>query len=73
MSALYWPDLDCDELSRSIEHEATVHQHFASEQAACLAFLAYREVTPAWKGVPPIDLRFRCIRGPRGLVRGVVR
>lgn len=71
MSALYWPDLDCNELSRSIEHEATVHEHFTSERAACVAFLAYRAATPREAGIPPLDMRFRCIRGPRGLVRGV--
>lgn len=71
MSALYWPDLDCDALSRSIEHEATVHEHFGNELAACEAFLGYRGATPAHLGVPPLPMRFRCIRGPGGLVRGV--
>ena len=72
MSALYWPpELDCNDLSRSIEHEATVHQHFSREREACLAFIGYREATPLG-AMPPIDLRFRCIRGPRGIVRGVI-
>lgn len=74
MSALYWPpELDCNALSRQIEHEATVHEHFTNEHRACLAFLGYRQATPLHAGMPPIDMRFRCIRGPRGLVRGVVR
>jgi hypothetical protein len=69
VSALYWPDLDCTPASRAIEHELTVHQHFADEHAACLAFLGYRAATP---GYPPPNLRYRCIRGPRGIVRGVI-
>lgn len=68
MSALYWPDLDC---APAIAHEDTVHQHFERELPACHAFIAWRLANPLGT-MPPPGQRYQCIRGPRGLVRGII-
>ena len=68
MRALYWLDLDCQ---LDISHSETVHQHFDREEDACRAFISWRIAYPAGT-MPPPGKRYRCIRGPKGLVRGVV-
>lgn len=70
MSAVYWPDFDCTPASRRIEHADVIHEHHDTDAAACLAFLAFMAIS--------LDeyrqgRRYRCIRGPGGLVRGVAR
>jgi hypothetical protein len=69
MSALYWADFDCTEESRAIQHPSTVHVHTNDEQEACRAYLNVEFEWPAYRdgGVA----RYRCVRGPKGLVRGV--
>lgn len=71
MSALYWPDLDCTPESREIAHPDTVHQHFERELQACHAFIDWRVANPVGT-MPPPGQRYQCIRGPRGIVRGVI-
>lgn len=74
MTALYWPDLDCTPGSRAIAHADTVHDHHATERAACLDFLEYiGTCTEQLRTMGRTDpaLHYRCIRGPGGLVRGV--
>lgn len=76
MTAPYWPDLDCTSASRAIAHPLTVHEHFADEQAACRALLAYLGTCTEQlhdRGETDADMKYRCIRGPGGLVRGVRR
>lgn len=68
MSALYWPDLDCTAESRTIAHVSVVHEHHATERAACEAFIRYAHTRLAQAEAGD---RYRCIRGPRGLLRGV--
>lgn len=70
MTALYWPDLDCTPESRLIADPRTVHDHHATERPACEAFLAWMAIAEErWHAGD----RYRCIRGPGGLVRGVRR
>lgn len=70
MTTLYWPDFDCTAASRAIEHESTVHEHYDSHQAAARGWLADQEVAVAdWHA----GRRYKCIRGPGGIVRGVRR
>lgn len=70
MTALYWPDLDCTAESRAIAHRDTVHDHHATERAACEAWLAWMAISEArWYAGD----RYRCIRGPGGIMRGVRR
>lgn len=71
MSALYWADFDCTETSRQIAHPSTVHVHTGDEQAACRAFL---KVEAEWPDLTDEQRggRYRCVRGPGGLVRGVI-
>ena len=82
MSALYWPDFDCTASSRGIEHSSTEPYHCSTDREAALTFL---DVLGFW--IPQQDgfgtfekygarhgvgLRYACIRGPGGLVRGVM-
>lgn len=70
MSAMYWPDFDCNSASRAIEHADVIHLHHANERAACLEFLRFIAASVAeWHA----GRRYYCIRGPGGLVRGVRR
>jgi hypothetical protein len=70
VTALYWPldEYDCTPATRAIEHPSTVHLHFTSETKACAAFVELRHnfTTLYDRGD-----RYHCIRGPRGLLRGV--
>lgn len=69
MSALYWADFDCTDESRRMQHASTVHVHTNDEQAACRAFLGLVDEWPTFRDAGAA--RYRCVRGPRGLVRGV--
>jgi len=78
MSALYWPDFDCTSDSRRIEHSSMEHFHCVTDREAALTFL---NVLGLWidKGEYQnygtrhgAGLRYACIRGPGGLVRGVM-
>jgi hypothetical protein len=71
MSALYWPDFDCTPASRRMQRSDTVHVHTTDEQVACRAFLGLVDEWPAFRDSG--TERYRCVRGPGGLVRGVVR
>ena len=69
MSALYWQEFDCTVASRAIEHESTIHVHHDSERAACVSFLDFIARSRAeWEA----GRRYWCIRGPGGIVRGVL-
>jgi hypothetical protein len=75
VSALYWQDLDCTAESRAIECDRVIHRHHATERDACLDFLAYIETCNAQlqeRGRTDPALHYRCIRGPGGILRGVV-
>ena len=77
MTAVYWDrdEYDCTAASRAIMHVDAIHVHVDTDRAACLALLAYRreyEHALRLAGQPP-DPRYRCIRGPGGLIRSVVR
>jgi hypothetical protein len=82
MSALYWPDFDCTPETRRIAHPATVHVHCKTEREACLAFIdLFGEwidgvdgfgIYEKWSARYDSDHRYACVRGPGGLVRGVV-
>ncbi len=65
MRPLYWPDTTCETAARAIEHEATVHEHHASDREAAEAFLRALQAPVAAR---PACL---CITGTGGLVRGV--
>lgn len=68
MTALYYADLDCTPASRAIAHPDTVHKHFTSEREACLEFIDHLGKSfDRWDAGD----RYRCIRGPGGIVRGV--
>lgn len=68
MTALYWEDFDCTPGSRGIEHGSTVHMHFDDERTACLQFIQFIGISVVeWVA----ERRYYCIRGPRGLVRGI--
>jgi hypothetical protein len=69
VTALYYPDTDCTWTSRAIEHLSTVHDHHDTERAVVAAYRAWLAVSgDQWEQ----GNRYRCIRGPGGLVRGVV-
>lgn len=69
VSALYWPDFDCTPDSRRIAHTSTVHAHHDDELSACLAFL---RLASEYSVLHERGERYHCVRGPGGLVRGVI-
>jgi len=86
MTALYWPDFVCTSETRRIAHPSTIHIHCKTEREACLAFIdtfgEWIDISQMGKGFGIYekyperydkDIRYTCITGPGGLVRGVVR
>lgn len=69
MTALYYPDFDCTPASRAIEHASTVHDHHATERAAIQAYRAWLAISCEQTARGE---RYCCIRGPGGIVRGIV-
>lgn len=68
MKAIYWSELNCTHQTRKIEHVNTIHEHFDDEQDACRAFLSFMAISEdEWLA----GRRYRCIRGPGGIVRSV--
>jgi hypothetical protein len=66
-------EYDCTPEARAIERDDRVHLHFDDEREACQALLAHRDET--WRSLTLTghfpDPRYRCIRGPGGLLRAV--
>lgn len=72
MTALYWPrdEFDCTDASRRLAHPSTVHIHVDTEAAAIAALL---ELQAEYPKRFEAGTRYHCIRGPRGLLKGIRR
>jgi hypothetical protein len=73
-SLIYYEDHDCTVESRAIAHKDMIHQHFDHEHDALVAFVSY--MRSCWEqlrrlGHTSLNMKYRCIRGPGGVVRGV--
>lgn len=71
MKILYWEGFDCTEESRYISHPSTIHFHSDNEQELYEAFIKNEQEWAYYRdnGIA----RYRCVKGPGGLVRGFIK